>query len=427
MTPALRRELSLLHACGIGLAAMIGAGVFVVFAPAAAVAGEWLFAGIALALVVAVCNAIATAQLSMQYPSSGGSYHFGREQLGEWPGFVAGWGFVIGKTASAAAMALTVGTYIATSVVGGDSIWQRVIAVLAIVVVVACNLAGITRTATASLFIVAIVLVGLAAVLGSIWVDGGADALVPAATQVAEAGPLGALQAGGLIFFAFAGYARIATLGDEVREPTRTIPRAIAITLPIVAVLYVVIAITLVDTLGVAELAKSPAPLSAATAGIPWAQALVPVIAATAALGALLAGIAGITRTGYAMASNRDLPHALAAISPRSQVPALLTCIIGVIDIVLVCFGDIRDVIGFSSVGVLVYYFVANAAAWSQSDAHRRFPRWLQLLGATLCLVLVVTLPPLSVWSGIAVLAVGVGFRLIVRATSRPNASTLAK
>lgn len=407
---ALRRELTLVQAVGIGLASMIGAGVFVVFAPAAQAAGQWLFAGIALAFVVAVCNATSTAQLSAQYPSSGGSYHFGREQLGEWPGFVAGWGFVIGKTASAAAMALTIGAYLAAEFFGADALGQRLIAIAAIAVVVGLNLAGITRTATASMIIVALVLLGLTVIFVVLWSTPTATAH-PFVSNI-ECTPLGVLQSAGLIFFAFAGYARIATLGDEVRDAARTIPRAIAITLPIVAGLYLFVAWSLVHTLGIDGVAGAPAPVQAAVAQTPWAAALVSVVAAIAALGALLAGVAGITRTGYAMASNNDLPRSLARVSASSGVPAALTLIVGVAATLLVTLGDIRDVIGFSSVGVLVYYFIANVSALRQTAAARRFPKWMQVLGATLCLVLVVTLPLPAVIAGVSVLVIGVLYRL---------------
>ena len=109
----LSRRLSTTQATVIGLGSMIGAGVFTAFAPAAAAAGSGLLIGLAIAAVVAVCNALSSAQLAAQYPEAGGTYLYGRERLGQWWGFAAGWMFVVGKTASCAAVALTVGTYVA--------------------------------------------------------------------------------------------------------------------------------------------------------------------------------------------------------------------------------------------------------------------------------------------------------------------------
>jgi APA family basic amino acid/polyamine antiporter len=129
MTTTLARRLGTRDAVVVGLGSMIGAGVFAAFAPAAAAAGSGLLLALVLAAGVAYCNAVASAQLAAEYPASGGTYVYGRERLGEWWGFVAGWGFVIGKTASCAAMALTFAAYAA-----GGSLWaQRAVGVAAVV------------------------------------------------------------------------------------------------------------------------------------------------------------------------------------------------------------------------------------------------------------------------------------------------------
>jgi APA family basic amino acid/polyamine antiporter len=233
----LERRLGLFDAVVIGLASMIGAGVFAVFAPAAAAAGAWLPVGLVVALVVATCNATSTAQLAAAYPTSGGTYVYGRERLGPWWGFAAGWCFVIGKTASCAVMATTFAAYTVPAP------YQRPVAALAVLALTAVSWRGITRTAGLARVIVAVVLVALAvAVLGALL--GGARPPAGAAEAAAAPGPLGVLQAAGLIFFAFAGYARVATLGEEVREPARTIPRAIVTALVLVAAVYAVVALT---------------------------------------------------------------------------------------------------------------------------------------------------------------------------------------
>lgn len=415
--PALERRIGLGGAMTIGFAAMIGAGLFAAFGPAARAAGPALLVGLALALVVAVCNATSTAQLSAQYPTSGGSYHFGRERLGEWPGFIAGWGFVIGKTASAAAMALTFAAYAAPAE------WLKPVAIAALAALLVVNLLGITRTTAAARLIVGSVLALLAVVFVVAWTTAGPGAATALGAMGAElaaslgtgAGWLGAFQAGGLLFFAFAGYARIATLGEEVREPARTIPRAIIATLAIVAVLYALVAVTLLATLGSAGIAASAAPLADAVAGTGWAVPLVGIAAALATLGALLAGLAGITRTALAMARNGDLPRPLAHIHPARSVPDVALAAAGAGVVALILAGDIRTVIGFSSVGVLTYYLVANLAALTQAAEHRRYPRWMQVLGAILCVALIATLPLPSIIGGLAVLAVGVVGRIAAR------------
>ncbi|KAE8763180.1 APC family permease [Georgenia thermotolerans] len=421
MTPPpgrLVRRLGLPDAIVIGLASMIGAGVFAVFAPAAQAAGSWLLAGLALALVVATCNATSTAQLAATYPTSGGTYVYGRNQLGPWWGFAAGWSFVIGKTASCAAMATTFAAY----TVPGP--WQRPVAAVAVLALTAVSWRGITRTAGLARVLVAVVLVALAvAILGAL--RGGAEPPAGAGGGVAP-GVAGVLQAAGLIFFAFAGYARVATLGEEVREPARTIPRAIVTTLALVAALYAVVALTLLHVLGPAGLAASHAPLADAVAAgsASWAVPVVRVGAAAASLGALLALLAGVARTSLAMAREGDLPRPLAAVHPRFHVPHRAEAAVGVCVAVAVLLVDLRELIGFSSTGVLLYYAVANLAAFTQPPEQRRYPRALQVLGVVGCVVLVLTLPPASLLAGLGVLAAGLLARGLVHAR-RPGAPTL--
>jgi basic amino acid/polyamine antiporter, APA family len=404
--PALVRRLGTVDAVVIGLGSMIGAGVFAAFAPAARAAGAGLLIGLGIAAVVAYCNATSSAQLAAVYPTSGGTYIYGRERLGDWWGFVAGWGFVIGKTASCAAMALTFAAYAVPAA------WQRPVAVAAVAALAAVNYRGVTRTAQVTRVLVALVL----AVLALVVVAGltGPPAAAPLG-DVAGAGWYGILQSAGLLFFAFAGYARIATMGEEVRDPARTIPRAIVGALVIAIVVYVAVGVSTLLALGPERLAASRAPLADAVhaAGWDWAATVVRVGAAAAALGALLALIAGIGRTTLAMARHDDLPRWLAAVHPRFRVPHRAEVALAVAVGVLVLTVDLRGAIGFSSVGVLVYYLVANVAAFTQPREHRRYPRALPVLGAVACAVLVATLPLASVLVGLGVLAAGLAYRAV--------------
>ncbi len=386
----------------IGLGSMIGAGVFVAFAPAARAAGTWLLVGLAVAATVAYANATASAQLASQYPTSGGTYVYGREQLGPWWGFVAGWGFVIGKTASCAAMALAFGAYVAPPG------WERAAAVVAVLALAATSYRGVTRTARLTRIVVTVVLLALTvAVVTSL---AGTTPTWSNLTLGDEApGAYGVLQAAGLLFFAFAGYARIATLGEEVREPGRTIPRAIQLALGITVALYAVVAATLLAVLGSEGLADQVDPVAAAVESgtYAWASPVVRLGGAAATLGALLALMAGIGRTTLAMARAGDLPRWLAAVHPRYRVPHRAEVVLAGVVCVIVLTVDLRGAIGFSSFGVLVYYLVANLAAARQRSPYRRFPRALQALGAAGCTALALTLPLTSVLAGVGVLACG--------------------
>ena len=402
----LARRLGTADAVIIGLGSMIGAGVFAAFGPAARAAGTGLLIGLLIAAVIAYCNAVASAQLAAVYPTSGGTYIYGRERLGHWWGFTAGWGFVVGKTASCAAMALTFASY----AVPGPWWAQRAVAVACVVGLAALNYRGVTRTALLTRVLVATSLTALAVVVVGIAVGGRAStANLDGWSAVGTGGAYGILQAAGLLFFAFAGYARIATMGEEIRDPRRTIPRAIPIALFITVAVYLVVGVAALLAAGPHRLATAVTPLTAAVhaAGAGTVAPVVRIGAAFAALGALLALIAGIGRTSLAMARHRDLPAWLARIHPRHRVPHHAEIALAVVVSALVATVDLRGAIGFSSFGVLIYYAIANASAFTQPADQRRWPRWLNLLGATGCLILVATLPWQSVLAGVVMFAIG--------------------
>ncbi|MFD9637707.1 APC family permease, partial [Streptomyces violascens] len=267
----------------------------------------------------------------------------------------------------------------------------------------------VQKSAWLTRVLVALVLAVLVAVVTACLTSGTADT----ARLDAGADPTlgGTLRAAGLLFFAFAGYARIATLGEEVRDPARTIPRAIPLALGITLVVYAAVAVGVLAVLGPDRLAHSAAPLADAVraAGVPG---LVPVVrggAAVAALGSLLALILGVSRTTLAMARDRHLPHALAAVHPRFQVPHRAELVVGVVVAVLAASVDVRGAIGFSSFGVLAYYAVANAAAWTLTPGEGRPPRLVPAVGLSGCVALAFALPVTAVVSGAAVLVLGVG------------------
>ncbi|MGW4758140.1 APC family permease [Streptomyces chartreusis] len=398
-SPELRRTLGVGDAVMIGLGSMIGAGIFAALAPAARAAGTGLLLGLAVAAVVAYCNATSSARLAALYPASGGTYVYGRERLGPFWGYLAGWSFVVGKTASCAAMALTVGAYV----------WPEqahAVAVAAVVALTAVNYGGVQKSAWLTRAIVAVVLAVLACVVVVCLGSGQSDA---GQLDIGTSDGIGGvLQAAGLLFFAFAGYARIATLGEEVRDPARTIPRAIPLALGIALVVYACVAVAVLSVLGSEGLGQASAPLADAVraAGVPGLTPVVRVGAAVAALGSLLALILGVSRTTLAMARDRHLPGALAAVHPRFQVPHRAELAVGAVVAVLAATVDVRGAIGFSSFGVLAYYAVANASAWTLGSAPAA--RVVPAVGLLGCVVLAFSLPGVSVAVGAGVLAVGV-------------------
>lgn len=403
----LQRRLGTFDATAIGLGSMLGAGVFVVFAPAAALAGQLLALSVVIAGAVAYCNAVASAALAAKYPTSGGTYVYGRKQLGEWPGFLAGWGFVTGKTASCAAMALTFGSYISPQ-------YAVPVAVAAVVALTGVNLLGITRTALLTRILLCVVLATLSFVAVAAAAGPHPDAGPAGSADLAS--PAGVLAAAGLMFFAFAGYARIATLGEEVKDPARAIPRAILAALAGAFAIYLTLSLLLLNHLPGGQLAATTTPLldavlqSGLAAGAPAVQAG----AAAACLGALLALITGVGRTTLAMARERDLPVLLARVGGKHTVPYAAELAVAAVVILLLVTTDVMTVVGFSSFGVLIYYAVANASAYTLPAHPAYAPKWLNAVGFLACLLLAFTLPPVPVLTMAGVLALGVAGRWLV-------------
>jgi APA family basic amino acid/polyamine antiporter len=392
--PQLERQLGITDAVVMGLGSMIGAGIFAVLAPAAAAAGTSLLIALAAAAVVAYLNATSSARCAARYPESGGAYVYGRKRLGEFWGYLAGWGFVVGKTASCAATALIVGFYA----------WPaqaHAIAVVAVLALTAVNYTGIQKSALVTRIIVAVVLAALAAVAVVAFTAPSTD--FGRLDIGADASAHGVLQAAGLLFFAFAGYARIATLGEEVRDPARTIPRAISLALGIALIVYAVVAVAALAVLGSEGLAHSAAPLAdvVRAAGAAGFAPVVRVVAVIAALGSLLSLILGVSRTTFAMARDHYLPQQLSAVHPRFKTPYRAEVAVGVVVAIFAGTTEVRSAIGFSSFAVLAYYAIANASAWTLGG------RIVPTVGFIGCVVFAFALPLNSVLLGTAVLLVG--------------------
>ena len=394
----LQRRLGLSDAVVIGAGSMIGAGVFAAWAPAARSAGTGLLLGLAIAAVVAFCNAASSAQLAAIHPESGGTYVYGRRQLGETWGHLAGGGFVVGKTASCAAMALTVGAYLWPE-------YERWVAVAAVVAITAVNIGGLSRTVAVTRVLLVVSLLALTAVVVSGWTSPTAslDRITPLGGDLH-----GIVQSAGFMFFAFAGYARIATLGEEVRDPEVTIPKAIPRALGAVLVVYAVVGLTALAAVDADLLALTDAPLRlVAESGDLPVGGIVRIGAGIAALGVLLNLIPGVSRTSLAMARNRELPHWFAHVDTRRSLPIRAELTVAAIVIGLVVLLEIRSAIAVSGVAVLTYYAITNAAALTLSDQQRRWPKPIAVVGLVGCIVLIAALPWRALATGVAVLAAG--------------------
>jgi APA family basic amino acid/polyamine antiporter len=405
VSSSVQRRLGTPDAVVLGLAAMLGTGVFAVWAPAAAAAGSWLPLAVLLAGVIALCNAVSTADLAAAYPESGAGYVYGRHRLGPAAGRLAGVAFLTGKSASAAAAAGVFGSYVLPA-------QPLPTAIAAVVAATALNVAGVRWTARAAYALVggtlAVLLVVVAVGLfGSGGTEVASAATAESAPVAVRGGLLGVGTAAGLVFFAFAGYARIATLGEEVRNPERTLPRAILIALGAALVTYLLVAVALLVGLGPERLAVESAPLVALvdTGRASAVGVLVRVGAAVAAGSALLTVLIGLSRMELAMARRGELPPALAVVGARGT-PWRADLAGGLVVIVIAVLAGPAAAIAVSACSVLVYYAVINLSALRLPLGQRNWPGWTAGLGVVGCLVLALLLPFTQVAITAGVLAI---------------------
>lgn len=382
-----------LGAAGIGVASMVGAGVFYVWAPAASLAGPWILLALALAGAIALLNALTIAQLSMAHPVSGGVYAYGQKYLSAGTGFLAGFLFLVGKTASSAAIALIAADYLAPQSPG-------VVAAVLVAVFALLNISGIRTTAVVSLVIASVV-------VGVVVISLGFGANAPIEGSAAESiSPLGVLQAAGLMFFAFAGYARMATLGGEVARGNHVLPRVIVGTLLGVLGLYAFVGWVVVSRLGTKALALSTTPVADAV-GDEW-RGVVVAVAALAALGSLATVLAGLSRTASAMAHAKDLPSIFGFVGTRLGTPVVAEATMALVAIVAVLLVDSLWLVGLSSGTILSYYAISHLSALAQPATERIIPRVLPVMGVAGCVLIALALPVVSVLATLVVMAAAV-------------------
>ena len=413
----LRRDLSLVDAVGVGLGAIIGAGIFVVTGIAAGVAGPAFLIGLLIAGVAATCNALSSAELAARYPQSGGTYEYGYRLLSPAAGFSAGWMFLASKLAAGGTVALGFGAYFAAIF---PAVSPRTAAVGAAALLTVANLFGIKKAGRLNTAIVSVTLLTLIyfVVAGIPSFDTGN--LMP----FAPAGIAGIAESAALLFFAYTGYARIATLGEEVSDPKVTIPRAVIITIIISVVLYIAVAVVAVGSVGSAALAETVSPLQRASRvfelpGVFW---VVGIGAATAMLGVLLSQIIGISRMMFAMARRGDLPQVLEHTGSRSGVPDYGIILSGVIIVMLSLFGSIEWVLSAAAFTILLYYLIANISALRLAAEDKLYPSWIAVLGAVSCVLLALSLRMSAVISGLALLAVGFALRYLYHRVAKSRA-----
>jgi APA family basic amino acid/polyamine antiporter len=430
----LRLDLGVGGATMLGLGSMVGTGVFVSIGIAAGAAGPATILAILLAALVATCNALSSAQLAAAHAVSGGTYEYGYRYLTPSLGFTAGWMFLCAKTASAATAALGFAGYLLRLVGGGEAAMPWV-AFGAVVLFTLLVLAGLKRSSTMNIAIVSVTLLALSAFVAfglpaALRTAGNFSPFFPATD-----GPAlhGFFYATALMFVAYTGYARIATLGEEIKEPRTSIPHAIIVTLAVTAVLYVLVAVTAIGTVGADRFAESvsgratPLESVARALDVAFLPQLIAVGAMMAMLGVLLNLIIGLSRVVLAMGRQGDAPPLFARLSGDGRAPTGAVILVGLAVGGLALIGSIETAWAFSAFTVLIYYAITNLAALSLPPEDRLYPRWVTIIGLIACLFLAFWVP-ITIWAvGLGLILIGLVWKnLAPRLWTATNRSTLS-
>ncbi len=411
----LRRDIGVLGAMMMGMGSIVGTGVFISIGIAADVAGPGVILAIFLASLVAICNGLSSAQLAANHPVSGGTYEYGYRWLSPAWGFTAGWMFLCAKSASAATAALGFAGYLMHAMAIDQSSWLLAVALAAVALLTVITLSGIRRSNLTNILIVSVTLLSLAFFVVAGFPQAlahGKENLFPF-LEASASGGYRLLQATALMFVAYTGYGRIATLGEEVKEPRHTIPRAVIATLIASMVLYISVALVGLAAVGAEAFGQAtrenvaPLEVIAGGFGIPAAGQILAVGAITAMLGVLLNLLLGLSRVLLAMGRRGDMPTGVARINAQTGVPAIATLVIGMMIGGLVLLGDIRLTWSFSAFTVLVYYAITNLCAIRLPPEQRLFPIWPAYCGLAACLFLAFWVP-WQIWmAGLGLIAAG--------------------
>jgi APA family basic amino acid/polyamine antiporter len=404
----LLRSLTLKDAVGVGLGAIIGAGIFVVTGIAAGVSGPAFLVGLLIAGIIATFNALSSAQLAAKYPRSGGTYEYGYILINPAFGFSAGWMFLVSKLAGAGFVAIGFGSYFYQVMPVASPI---AFSVLAVIFLTAANYFGIKKAGVLNLVIVTITLLSLIYFAFS----GISEVNFENFKPFAPFGISGIAEAAALLFFAFTGYGRIATLAEEVVNPKKTIPKAIIVTIVTAILLYSVISLVAIGVIGTETMAESTSPLQVAADALnsPAISSIITIGASTAMLGVLLSQILGISRVMLAMGRRSDLPPFFKRIHKRYRVPHIGILITGFIILLLTLIGSFEFIVRAATFTILLYYSITNIAAIKQPKKDRMYGRLIPILGLIGCLAMSVSLPLIVIFSGIGLLLAGFVMRFL--------------
>jgi len=406
----LKREIGLFGATALGIGAIIGSGIFIVTGIVAGIAGPAMIISVLIAGIIALFSAMSVAELSAYLPEEGGTYVYAQKLVSPFAGFIAGWIWIFSNIFVGAAVSLGFAHYFVTLF---PSVPVKGIAVIICLIFIIVNYIGLKASTILNTTLVTLkVLILLFFVAFGLGFFSGSHF-----TPFAPGGMSGILSGAALIFFAYTGFARVTIMAEEVEDPEKTIPRSIYYALAISTVLYVLVSVIAVGFVGAAGLSASGSPLADAigVTGSASAVLLISSGAMIATASVLLTTIMGISRIMFAMARTGDLPVFLNRIHPHFSTPHYAIWISGVFMIVAILLADLTLVVAVSTFAMLIFYLIANIAAFRIPSTYRRYSAIVPVIGAVSCIGLIGFLTISSWIIGIIGLAIGIVWYVVQR------------
>ena len=394
--------LSLFDAVNISLGSIIGAGIFVILGAAAAVAGPALVGSVLIAAGASLLTGLSTAALSRMYPRSGGVYLFAREAISDFAGFLVGWAWLFSNLIGGATVAVGFGHYLSFFFPGLPT---AVGVALVVVLTVLIQLRGAKESSRFNNLLDVVKIAVLLFFSAAAFLHFRAPNFRP----FMPFGVKGLWAGAATMFFAYAGFARVAVVADEIKDPRRNVPRATVLSILISTAIYLVVAVAAVGGAGAALLAKSGSPLADAieSMGLHFGANLVGLGGLAATSSVLLASVWGLSRLAQVMSRHGELPAFVGRGVPRTGVPRNAVLIGGAVMFVLAFSSDLPHIAYISSFSVLLYYAALNL---SGLKVLRGPVRLATAAGFLSCLVLMFSLPKLSWLVGIAAVLLGAAF-----------------
>ena len=375
-----KRTLTLQNSLFLGLSSMIGAGLFVNIAPTAVISSYSLILGLVIASFLAFANASSSAQLARVYPETGGTYLYARKVLGNNASLFSGIVFIVGKIISSIAIALTFGNYLMPS-------YPKTSGVMLVLLVGIISYFGATKTASVARWFVYSVVGILMFYIFSITTSTSFNFSIPISKGLSLET---LLISSSIWFFAFTGYSRLATFGEEVRNPEKIIPKAILTGLGLTVTIYFLVTYITLGIVDPSIIQNSSTPLKVAFDLSRFSNfSFLISIASTIATGSvLLALIPGISRVAVAMSRDKYLPISLSKIHKKYNSAYIADVSITFIVILGILTVDVIEAIKMSSFFILLYYSLTNLSVIKLEKSQRLYSILIPYFGLLGCLLL---------------------------------------